>query len=206
LPSQLVAGVSAPDTQLAPRQPTLVDHGLHAPSPLQVPSCEQSPAAASLATQRPLGSVPPAGTGRQLPTFPGTLQVRQIPAVASSLHAVSQHTPSVQWPLAHWELAEHAVPGGFRPQELLTQVLGATQSASVVQVDLQAATLQTKVPQEELLGVTQFPAPSHVEAGVCSEAEEHTAGLQFLPLSYWAQAPALHNPVVPHVDCAVTKH
>gem|GEM_PF-4341264 len=98
------------------------------------------------------------------------------------------------------------MPFGFRPQELLTQVLGGTQSASEVHVDLQAAALQTKVPQEALLGVTHVPAPSHVDAGVCSEGEEHTAGLQFLPLSYRAQAPALHVPVVPHVDCAVARH
>jgi hypothetical protein len=51
---------------------------------------------ALLATQSPLGSAPPAATGRQVPTLPANLQVMQSPVVALSLHAVSQHTPSVQ--------------------------------------------------------------------------------------------------------------
>ena len=55
-----------------------------------------------------------------------------------------------------------AAPGAFKPHELLTQVLGDVQSASVVQVDLHAAVLQMKVPQEISPGVTQAPAPSHV--------------------------------------------
>jgi hypothetical protein len=55
-PSQLAAGVKVLPLQLALRQPVAVDQALQAPLPLQVPSFEQSPDAASLATQRCLGS------------------------------------------------------------------------------------------------------------------------------------------------------
>jgi hypothetical protein len=99
-----------------------------------------------------------------------------------------------------------AAPGAFNPHELLTQVLGDVQSASVVQVDLHAAVLQMKVPQEISTGVTQVPAPSHVEAGIWAAVEAHTAALQFLPLSKSAQAPPLQEPVVPQVACAITMH
>jgi hypothetical protein len=101
LPSQVAAMVWSLPVQLSCRQPVLLDHGLQAPAPSQVPSLEQSPADATLATQRPLGSAPPVATGKQLPTLPACLQLLHRPVVALSLHALSQHTPSVQKPLTH---------------------------------------------------------------------------------------------------------
>jgi hypothetical protein len=80
------------------------------------------------------------------------------------------------------------------------------QSASEAQLDLQAPPLHTNDPQLTSTGVMQAPAPSQAEAGVCADLEAHTAFLQFLPLSTWAQAPALHEPVVPQVDGAVALH
>jgi hypothetical protein len=134
------------------------------------------------------------------------LQLLHKPVVASSLHALSQHTPSLQWPDTHWLLAVHAVPIGFKPQELFTQVFGATQSASERQVDLHTAALQTKVPQEALAGVAQAPAPSQVEAGMSWDGEAHSAGLQLSPLAKRAQAPPWQDPVAPQVDCRVAMH
>jgi hypothetical protein len=84
-----------------------------------------------------LGSAPPAATGEQVPTFPVTLQDRQVPPVAS-LQVVLQQTPSVQLPLTHSAAAAQAAPLGLRPHELLMQVLGLTQSALVLQALLQA--------------------------------------------------------------------
>ena len=144
----------------------MFDQGRQAPAPSQVPSFEQSPAAALLATQRPLGSAPPVPTGKQVPTFPATLQLLHRPVLTSSLQAESQHTPSVQCPLTQRVPAVQAAPGGSKPHELFTQVLGGRQSASDAQVDLQLPPLQTKEPQGASLGVVQFPAPSQAEAGV----------------------------------------
>ena len=97
LPSQLAAEVSVLPLQVACRQPVAVDHGRQAPAPLQVPSLPQFPVDGLVATQRPLGSLPPDTTGEHVPTLPETLQLRQIPAVPdASVHAESQHTPSVQ--------------------------------------------------------------------------------------------------------------
>jgi hypothetical protein len=146
LPSQLADGVSVLPVQLAGLQPVLVDQGRQAPPPSQVPSFEQSPLAALLATQSFFGSAPPAGTGEHVPTLPETLQLRQRPPVVASLHAELQQTPSVQKLLSHWLPAVQAAPGGFRPHELFAQVLGTTQSASVLQMLSQAAEEQIKVP------------------------------------------------------------
>jgi hypothetical protein len=50
----------------------------------------------------------PAATGLQVPALPGTSQESHAP-----VHAVSQHTPSTHWPLAHCFSPPHAVPGVF---------------------------------------------------------------------------------------------
>lgn len=99
-----------------------------------------------------------------------------------------------------------AVPRDFKPQELPTQVLGGTQSASEAQLALQALPLHMKLPQLRLSGVIQAPAPSQVEAGVWDELEAQAAGLQLLPLSKNPHAPPLHAPVVPQVEGALTLH
>jgi hypothetical protein len=116
--------------------------------PLQVPSFEQSPAPALLATQRCLGSAWPLETGEQAPTLPVSLQVMHRPSVVESLQAELQHTPSVQKPLPHCTAAVQAAPFGLRPQELFTQVLGETQSLSRLQEERHTEELQTKVPQD----------------------------------------------------------
>jgi hypothetical protein len=101
-PSQFAEAVSVDPTQLCMRQPVLVDHGRHAPAPLQVPSFMQLPAAGEVAVHRFLGSAVPEATGVHVPTLPVTLQLRQSPVVPdASLQAELQHTPSVQNPCVH---------------------------------------------------------------------------------------------------------
>jgi hypothetical protein len=150
LPSQLAGKVWLPSAQLSCRQPVLLDQGRQEPEPLQVPSFEQSPLLASLFAQRALGSEPPLSTLEQVPVglVLVPLQVLHRPPAVASVHAVLQQTPSVQNPLWHPLPALHAAPFSFKPQELFTQVSGATQSVSLVQVVLQAPELQTKLPHD----------------------------------------------------------
>jgi hypothetical protein len=65
------------------------------------------------------------------------------------LAVVLQHTPSVQFPLTHSGPVLHADPLALVPHELLMQLLGLTQSESLVQVVLQVAVvvLQAYFPQ-----------------------------------------------------------
>jgi hypothetical protein len=199
-PSQFAAGWKVLPVQLACRQPTLVDHGLHAPLPLQVPSFEQFPVEGLLAAHRCFGSGWPSCAGEQVPTLPGTLQLMHSPPVAPSLQAVLQQTPSVQVPLLHCLPLLHAAPFALRPQELFTQVFGGRQSLSRLQVERQALPLQVKVPQETSAACAQLPRPSQAEAGVREDALEHAAGLQGSPCAKVAHAPALQVPVFPQVD------
>ena len=73
--------------------------------------------------------------------------------------------------------AVQLAPLGLSPHELLTQVLGAAQSLSRLQVDGQAETLHTKVPHDTSAAGAQVPAPSQVDAGVSDELPEHAGAL-----------------------------
>jgi len=57
------------------------------------------------------GSLPPIGTGQQLPRWLATLHDMQLPQAAAVL---SQQYPSVQLPLKHSAPAAHIVPLAFR--------------------------------------------------------------------------------------------
>jgi hypothetical protein len=99
LPSQVAAFVCVlPIGQLWFRHVVEVSQKRHLPVPSQRPSRPQ--VVRSLALQRPPGSVPPAGTGVQVPTWFDTLQLWHTPLAADE-QAVSQHTPSTQLPLSH---------------------------------------------------------------------------------------------------------
>jgi hypothetical protein len=62
-----------------------------------------------MARQLASGSLPPLGTGWQLPAFPVTAQEEQ----AGQLR-LPQQTCSTQWPLAHWEPSVQLPPFGVR--------------------------------------------------------------------------------------------
>lgn len=99
------------------------------------------------------------------------------------VQAVSQQTPSEQFPDEHCAAAEHVCPFGFFPHEPSPHVLGVTQSASDEHELLQLPLLHTNVPQDALPGVTHDPDPSHFEAGVTELLVAHTEPLQFIPLA-----------------------
>jgi len=105
----------------------------------------------TLLVQRPPGSLPPIGTLVQVPTWFCTTQLVQVP-VDRPLHAVLQHTPSVQLPLRHWFLLPHDAPLGARPQLPLLQTFGLVQSAFDPQVVRQRPVdeLQVYTPQSLL--------------------------------------------------------
>jgi hypothetical protein len=145
----------------------------------------------------------------QVPTFPGTLQLRHSPAVpAASLQADLQQTPSVQKPSAHWVAALQAAPAGFSPHDpvAISQVLGAMHSASLAQVVRQAFSAHMKGTQGRLAGVTQTPLPSHKDAGVRTDMVAQAGSLHFTPLAHFAHAPASHLPVVRQLVCNALTH
>jgi hypothetical protein len=140
----------------------------------------------------PVGSVPFAGIGVQ------------VPALAASAHdihfdaqAVEQHAPWAQIVLPHSLPLLHAAPGGLSPQEPPMQEAGGAQSASAVQLDLHAAAPHPNGKQLLDMGVTQAPAPSQVDAGVkVVPVAGQLAPAQGVPGRYFWQAPAWHFPSV----------
>jgi len=209
VPLQFAAIVRVEPEQLCMRQPVLADQARQAPAPLQVPSLAQLPADGDVAVQRFLGSASPEATAEQAPTLPETLQLRQRPLVpAPSLHAVSQQTPSVQKPEVHWLAPVHGAPLALSPHEPVatTQVVGAMQSPSVVQLVRQASPAHLKLPQERSAGVTHIPMPLHDDAGLAADVDEQLASRHRAPVGHLAQAPPWQRPVVPHVFCTVMAH
>ena len=96
------------------------------PTPSQAPSVPQ--VVAPLSAHCPSGSAP-AGTSVHVPAEPASPQDRQLPE-----HAVRQHVPCSQKPLAHSAAVVHDAPLVRLPQLPALQTLGATHWASPVQV------------------------------------------------------------------------
>ena len=99
--------------------------------------------------------------------------------------------------------AVHCAPLGLRPHEPFTQVLGALQSPSVVQMVRHALPVHMKLPQDRSAGVTHIPVPLQVDAGLADEDDAQVASMQRAPAAQRAQAPPWQRPVVPHVSCTV---
>ncbi len=93
----------------------------HAPEPLHVPSLPQLVGPSSLHV--PAGSIAPRGTAAHVPTEPGRLHEKQLPA-----HADPQQTPCAQNPLVHSSGLAHRPPFGFLPHEPAWQMLGLAHS------------------------------------------------------------------------------
>jgi hypothetical protein len=100
-------------------------------------------------------------TGEQVPGLPGSAQDMHLP-----VQAVAQHVPWAQMVLRQSLPAKQLAPSGLRPHDPPVQVPGGAQSASLVQMDLQALTPQVKGKHEADRGVAQVPAPSQVADGV----------------------------------------
>lgn len=94
--------------------------------PSQNPSLPQDIAPESVHCRS--GSIP-AGTLVQVPPLPGRAHDLQLPA-----QVVAQQTPVAQIVELHSVSPPQVAPRGFLPQLPFRQVLGATQSASVVHV------------------------------------------------------------------------
>lgn len=140
----------------------------------------------------PVGSVPPAGTGLQLPALLLRAQERQVP-----VQPVAQQTPWAQMVLPHSPPAEQIAPLGLSPHDPLMQLAGAAQSASFAHVALQALVSQANGKHEVGAGTTQVPAPSHDPPAV--KVVPLAAQLAFaheVPCGYFSQAPAWHLPSV----------
>jgi hypothetical protein len=167
-------------------------YGAHAPAPSQAPAHSLS------------GSVPDARKA-QLPFAPPLFaaeQARQAPA-----HVVSQQYPSTQLPEAHSLEFAHALPcASFASHDDPLHQNPVTQSASPVQVDLQAVAPQTYGLQDCRPASRQDPKPSHVSATVAVEPVQ-LARAQAVPPGWRAQARApLQRPLVPQEAGADAGH
>ena len=96
-----------------------------------------------------------------------------VPREASSahdlqipLHAVWQQTPCSQNPERHSCAPKQAAPGGLSPQVPLVQTAGGLHWASVVHEGLHAFAPHWYGKQSVAAGVTQAPAPLHVDSAV----------------------------------------
>jgi hypothetical protein len=132
------------------------------------------------------GSVP-AVTGRHRPSAAPVI----APAHALQLpvHAVSQHTPSTQLPLAHSGPAAHTVPLVFGATHALpTQAPPGAQSAPDVHDVLHVVVPHAYAPHDVVLAVWHVPAPSQVLAGVCV-VPLHDSAPQLVPAAHRRHAP-----------------
>lgn len=140
---------------------------------------------------------------------PGELGKEQL--WQAPVQAVSQHTPSTQWFDAHCAEVLHTDPSGFGPQDpLASQVKGATQSASLLQMFTHAsvAPAMAAAPGAHMKGAQlrnpggwQIPCPSHVPA-VFSMLPEQLGATQVISAAKTAQLPSpSQTPVFPQDDC-----
>jgi hypothetical protein len=129
VPLQVRAGVNVDPEQLCATQIVPLAYSRQAPPPSQAPSVPQ--VEAPLSAHWPRGSAP-AGTSVHVPAVPVMPHDRQAPE-----QAVRQQVPCSQKPLEHSACAVQAAPLGRLPQLPPVQTLGATQSASAVQVTLE---------------------------------------------------------------------
>ena len=137
------------------------------PLPSQLPVLPQG----SCGVQRACGSASPDVTFEHAPALPWTLQAWQVPHVE-----LPQHTPSTQKsPVRQSPVAVQDWPRRFlSPHRFVlgSQMFGARQSASTVQVALQAAfvvPLHMYGAQAIDAAAVQLPTPSQVRAGASVE-------------------------------------
>lgn len=144
----------------------------------------------------------PAGTFEQLPSLPATAHDLQVPA-----HAVAQQTPCAQMLELQSAAAVQPAPFGFLPQLELTQALGETQSAVLVQSVRQAAfDPHTKGSHFAPTPGRQEPAPSQVPAAVNVEPMQ-LGSAHRTPAMNFRQPPAPSQvPSLPQVAAADAGH
>ena len=144
-----------------------------------------------------------ASMGEQVP-IPFRLQALHAPQLE-----LPQQTPSTQLPELHWLAPVQAVPFGLRPQLLGVvpwHVFGATQSASVVQVVLQAFPPQTYGLQGIPIATAQLPLPLQVDGGVNVEPLQVCAPHDVFVSACWHVPLPVQLPVFPQGMLAETGH
>jgi hypothetical protein len=129
--------------------------------------------------QTPCGSAPPAAIDVQVPSEPGTAQLRQAP-----VQVVAQQTPSAQCPFTQSVSVVQVWPSTFCPQVPtvppagIVQLCPGAQSAWVEQYSVQAPLAQAKFPQLNVFAVRQVPRPSQVCVDLPEVRSTQTAGPQ----------------------------
>jgi hypothetical protein len=108
-PSQTLAPMTASPSQVPALQTVFIGYLLQPPMPSHFPSNPQLETREVVQVVASRG-VPPSVRFTQLPTMPVAAQVLQ-----PSVQAVSQQTPSTQWPLEHSALQPHAAAFAFAP-------------------------------------------------------------------------------------------
>ena len=104
----------------------------------------------------------------QVPSVPARLQASQAPT-----QAVSQQTPSTQWPVPHWAFSAHTPPCVvFGTQAPLEHIADASQSRWLAQVELQAVAPHANGAQAVVCSAGHAPAPSQVAAAVAVPASQ----------------------------------
>jgi hypothetical protein len=200
LPLHVRAGVSVTVDagQLAATQIVPVAYCRHAPAPLQKPSVPHVDAPASVHW---FSGSWPAPTFAHVPSVPASAHDRQV-----AVHAVAQHTPCAQMPLAQSVAAAQLWPFGRLTHTPPEHTLGARQSPSTVHVTRHALPLHTYGSQDEDVAVRQVPIPLQVRAGVNVDALQ-VAATHTVPAACSRQAPApLQNPSWAHVLAAAAAH
>jgi hypothetical protein len=198
-PSQVEAACSCAVEQLAAPQTVPAIHLRQAPAPSQLPSVPQLEAAEAVHSLRGLV---PGSANLHVPTLFVALQVEQVP-----LQAVSQQTPSTQWPLPQSLASSHTVPFvSTGTQAVATQWLPAAQSVFARHDVAHEAAPHAYAPHDWSIDNPQVPAPSQVRAVVNVETL-HDAATQIVPTVYLRHAPLpSHVPSRPQVDIGSTVH
>jgi hypothetical protein len=168
------------------------------PTPLQVPSVPQliAPWSAHWFS----GSWP-AGTVEQMPPVPVSEHDMHVP-----VHAVWQHTPWAQIPLAQSAPAMHAAPSGSLPQLPALHTLPAEQSALLVHAARQLPALHVNGTQDSEAPGAHVPMPSQRPPSASVDPLQIWL-LQAVPGAYSRHAPApLQNPSVPQLVMPASAH
>jgi hypothetical protein len=199
VPLHVRACVYVPAAQVSAAHDVPAAYRSQAPAPSHAPFVPQLAAPASAHWFS--GSCP-CGTGEQVPSLPGTAHDWHVP-----VQAALQQMPCSQRPDMQSDAAVHVPPGDFFPQLPLRQRFPPEQSAFVVQVLRQVASvLHVKGVHIRFVPGTHAPAPLQVGLGVKVEPV-HAPGPQTVPLAYLRQAPApLHTPSSPQLVAPASVH
>lgn len=174
---QVHCGVSLLPEQLSGAQTVPTGYFRQAPAPSHLPSVPHIAAVRSL--QTPCGSAPPAAIDVQVPSEPGTAQLRQAP-----VQVVAQQTPSAQCPFTQSASALQVWPSTFFPQVPtvlpagIVQLCPGAHPAWLVQDSVQAPLAHAKFPQVKVLAVRHVPRPSQVWVDLPEMASTQVAGPQ----------------------------